>query len=79
VREERRRIEAASATGSPPLTAQERTELIRLRRELKEMTSAWVNWYDTRRLMHRLGRRPPVEVEQEYYGRLAAESETVHT
>ncbi|ACU53038.1 transposase IS3/IS911 family protein [Acidimicrobium ferrooxidans DSM 10331] len=37
VREERRRIEAANATGSPPLTAQERTELIRLRRELEEL------------------------------------------
>jgi len=29
--------------------------------------------------MHHLGRRPPVEVEQEYYGRRAAESEIVHT
>jgi hypothetical protein len=38
-----------------------------------------VHCYDTRRLLHHLGRRPPVEVVQEYSGRRAAESETVHT
>jgi len=47
--------------------------------DLEKVTSAWVHWYNTARLMHHLGRRPPVEVEQEYYGRRAAESETVRT
>jgi hypothetical protein len=28
---------------------------------------AWVHWYNARRLMHRLGRRPPAEAEAEYY------------
>ena len=27
--------------------------------DLEEATSAWVAWYNTGRLMHRLGRRPP--------------------
>jgi putative transposase len=26
-----------------------------------------VHWYNTGRLMHRLGRRPPAEAEAEYY------------
>ena len=32
-----------------------------------DVTSAWVHWYNTARLMHRLGRRPPAEAEAEYY------------
>ena len=35
--------------------------------DLEEITSAWVLWYNTSRLMHRLGRRPPAEAEAEYY------------
>ena len=35
--------------------------------DVEEITSAWVCWYNTRRLMHRLGRRPPAEAEAEYY------------
>jgi putative transposase len=35
--------------------------------DVEEITSAWVWWYNTRRLMHRLGRRPPAEAEAEYY------------
>jgi putative transposase len=35
--------------------------------DLEECTSAWAHWYNTRRLMHRLGRRPPAEAEAEYY------------
>src|SRR5258706_8987059 len=31
--------------------------------DLEEVTSAWVHWYNTQRLMHRLGRRPPAEAE----------------
>jgi putative transposase len=35
--------------------------------DLEDITGAWVHWYNTARLMHRLGRRPPVEAEAEYY------------
>ena len=35
--------------------------------DLEEITSAWVHWYNTARLMHRLGRRPPAEAEARYY------------
>jgi len=35
--------------------------------DLEEITSAWVHWYNTSRLMHRLGRRPPAEAEAAYY------------
>jgi putative transposase len=38
--------------------------------DLDDITSAWVHWYNTARLMHRLGRRPPAEVEAQYYARL---------
>ena len=34
--------------------------------DLEQITSAWVHWYNTARLMHRLGRRPPAEAEAEY-------------
>ena len=37
VRDERRRIEAATASGEEPLTAAERVELVRLRREVAEL------------------------------------------
>jgi putative transposase len=40
--------------------------------DLEDITSAWVHWYNTARLMHRLGRRAPAEVEAEYYARLHA-------
>ncbi len=40
--------------------------------DLENVTSAWVHWYNTARLMHRLGRRPPAEAEAEYYARLQA-------
>ena len=40
---------------------------IRTLADLEEITSAWVHWYNTSRLMHRLGRRPPVEAEAEYW------------
>jgi putative transposase len=38
---------------------------------LEAITSAWVHWYNTARLMHRLGRRPPAEAEAEYWANLA--------
>jgi putative transposase len=37
--------------------------------DLEQITSAWVYWYNTSRLMHRLGRRPPAEAEAGYYTR----------
>lgn len=40
--------------------------------DLEDLTCAWVAWYNQRRLMHRLGRRPPAEVEADYYARLPA-------
>ena len=41
---------------------------------LEQITSAWVHWYNTSRLMHRLGRRPPAEAEAAYWDALAAAS-----
>jgi len=35
--------------------------------DVEEITSAWVHWYNTSRLMHRLGRRPPAQAEAKYY------------
>ncbi len=35
--------------------------------DLEEITSAWVCWYNTSRLMHRLGLRPPAEAEAHYH------------
>ena len=40
--------------------------------DLEECTSAWVHWYNTSRLMHRLGRRPPTEAEAEHYAHAEA-------
>ena len=40
--------------------------------DLESITSRWVAWYNERRPMHRLGRRPPTEAEAEYYARLRA-------
>ena len=44
-----------------------RTGPVRALADLEEITSAWVHWYNTARLMHRLGRRPPAEAEAGYY------------
>ena len=52
---------------------------IRTLADLENMTSAWVSWYNTTRLMHRLGRIPPAEAEAEYYARLQAGKHTDHT
>ena len=56
-----------------------RTGPIRTLTDLENITSAWVAWYNERRLMHRLGRRPPAEAEAEYYARLHAGKHTGHT
>jgi putative transposase len=47
--------------------------------DLEDITSAWVPWYNTSRLMHRLGRRPPAEAEAEYYPNQQAGQHTGHT
>jgi transposase InsO family protein len=39
--------------------------------DLEQATSAWVHWYNSQRLMHRLGRRPPAEAEAGYYQQAA--------
>jgi putative transposase len=35
--------------------------------DVEDITSQWVHWYNTSRLMHRLGRRPPAEAETQYW------------
>jgi hypothetical protein len=35
--------------------------------DIEKIASQWVNWHNTSRLMHRLGRRPPAEAEAEYH------------
>jgi putative transposase len=46
--------------------------------DVENITSAWVAWYNTARLMHRLGRRPPAEVEAEYYTQRSIGQHTGH-
>jgi putative transposase len=45
---------------------------IRTLADLEHITCAWVAWYNSSRLMHRLGRRPPTEAEANYYARVHA-------
>ncbi len=40
--------------------------------EVELATAAWVHWFNTSRLMHRLGRRPPLEAEAEHYDQKTA-------
>jgi putative transposase len=47
--------------------------------DIEDATSAWVHWYNTHRLMHRLGRRPPAEAEAEYYAHHQVGQHTDHT
>jgi transposase InsO family protein len=35
--------------------------------DVELLTAEWVDWYNTSRLMHRLGRIPPVEFETNHY------------
>jgi putative transposase len=35
--------------------------------DVELLTMDWVEWFNNSRLMHRLGRKPPVEYEAEYY------------
>jgi putative transposase len=52
---------------------------IRTLADLENIPSAWVPWYNERRLMHRLGRIPPADAESEYYARLHAGKRTGQT
>ena len=47
--------------------------------DLDGITSAWVHWYNTSRLMHRHRQRPPAEVEAEYYSQDHHDQTVVHT
>jgi transposase InsO family protein len=47
--------------------------------DVESITSAWVHWYNTARLMHRLNRRPPAEAEAEYYAKQPIGQHTGHT
>ncbi|WP_109325563.1 IS3 family transposase [Rhodococcus oxybenzonivorans] len=46
--------------------------------DVEEATSAWVHWYNTDRLMHRLGRIPPTEYEARYYAAERADQPVAH-
>ncbi|WP_446226444.1 IS3 family transposase [Nocardia sp. IBHARD005] len=35
--------------------------------DVELLTADWVGWFNNSRLMHRLGRRPPIEYEADYY------------
>jgi putative transposase len=48
------------------------------RADLEEITSAWVHWYNTQRLMHRLGRIPPAEAEAAYYTTIDTATPAAH-
>ena len=41
-------------------------------------TAEWVHWYNTARLMHRLGRRPPTETEAQYYAQQSDDQPVAH-
>lgn len=47
--------------------------------DVERATSEWVHWYNTSRLMHRLGRRPPAEHEADYYAHISDGQPVVHT
>jgi len=46
--------------------------------EVELLTADWVHWYNTSRLMHRLGRVPPVEFEHTYYAQQVATQPGAH-
>jgi len=46
--------------------------------DVELLTADWVHWYNTSRLMHRLGRIPPLEYEAIYYATDTAQSEAAH-
>jgi putative transposase len=46
--------------------------------DVELLTADWVGWYNTSRLMHRLGRIPPAEFETNYYAQDAAAKTEAH-
>jgi len=46
---------------------------------VEAITSDWIHWYNTSRLMHRLDRRPPAEAEADYYSQARDDQPVVHT
>jgi putative transposase len=46
---------------------------------VEAITADWTHWYNTSRLMHRLGRRPPTEAEADYYAQTRDDRPAVHT
>lgn len=46
--------------------------------DVELLTAEWVHWYNTDRLMHRLGRIPPTEYEAIYYATNTAQSAAAH-
>ncbi|WP_429428343.1 IS3 family transposase [Nocardia sp. GAS34] len=38
--------------------------------DVEQLTHEWVSWFNESRLMHRLGRKPPIEYEADYYAAL---------
>lgn len=55
-----------------------RTGPFRVLSDVEEATSSWVHWYNTSRLMHRLGRIPPLEYEAAYYASQRADPSAAH-
>jgi transposase InsO family protein len=47
--------------------------------DVETITAAWVHWYNTSRLMHRLVRRPPAEAEADYHAQTRNDQPVVHT
>jgi putative transposase len=47
--------------------------------DVEAATAAWVHWYNTSRLMHRLGRRPPLEAEDQHYREHQPDQPVAHT
>ena len=46
--------------------------------DVELLTADWVLWYNTDRLIHRLGRIPPIEYEHIYYATNTAQPEAAH-
>ena len=47
--------------------------------DLQMITADWVHWYNSSRLMHHLGRRPPIEAEADYYATASYGRPATHT
>ncbi len=46
--------------------------------DVELLTAEWVHWYNADRLMHRLGRIPPIEYETIHYAANAAHPQAAH-